>query len=204
MRIGDLLLPLRNRWDRLPERDRRMLLLLGVTFVVCAVGLTTYVISGRLSALQEENSDMRQALRDLESGRDAYQQTRAKNAQLEVRLARGAVQLQGYLEAAAKEADVEIAETTERQPAAAGKAYIERAVDLRLPKVTLEQLAKFMQRIETGPNLVVVTALNVRTRDDRHTDLEVDLTVSTFEHASDQKPGHKKDIKDSKEKENKG
>ena len=111
----------------------------------------------------------------------------------------GGVQLQGLLEAAAKEAGVEIAEQTERPANPLGKKYIERAVDLRLRKVQLEDLTKFLRKVETGPNLVVVTALNIRSRDDKHMDLEVEMAVSTYEHAPPEKPGHKG--KDTKEKE---
>lgn len=195
MSFADRLAPLRNRWEKFSERERRMLTLLGGTFVVCLVGLTTYFVSEKLSSLQAENMAMRQALRDLEAGRDTYQRARAKTAQLEVRMARGGVQLQGFLETAAKESGVEIAETVERQPTPAGKNYTERAVDLRLRRVAIEPLTKFLRRIETGPNLVVVTGLNIRTTDDKHQDLEVELTVSTFEHATEQKTGHKKENK---------
>jgi hypothetical protein len=40
---------------------------------------------------------------------------------------------------------------------------------------------------------VVVTSLSVRTRDDKHQDLDVEMTVSTYEHAQPKdKPGAKK------------
>ena len=70
--------------------------------------------------------------------------------------------------------------------------------------MTLENLAKFLRGVETGPNLVLVTGLNVRTRDDKHEELEVEMTVTTWEKAPDVKKaggttGAAKDGKDAKE-----
>ena len=63
----------------------------------------------------------------------------------------------------------------------AGKKFIERSVDLHLKPMTIDQLTKFMKAIETGKSLVVVTSLGVRTRDDKHQQLDVDMSVSTYE-----------------------
>ncbi|HEX2570244.1 MAG TPA: type II secretion system protein GspM [Polyangia bacterium] len=189
---------LRARWERLTERERRLLLAFFSTLIVLVVGATILVINNGLTTLESENDEIRQALRDIDGGREAYQRAKAKTASIEVRMGSGNVQLQGFLEQGAKEAGVEISETTERQPVPVGKKYLERAVDLRLRKVTVEQLAKFLRYIETGPNLVVVTSLNVRTRDDRHEDLEVEMAVATYEHAPADRPGRKKDNKEEK------
>ncbi len=191
MALADKVTDLRGRWDRLSDRERTMVSALGMGLLALLIVVIGFSIAGSLSDLEDANNDMRQALRDIAEHRDSFQRAKAKTAQLEVRIGHGGVQLQGYLEQAAKDAGVEIAETVERQPAPVGKKYMERAVDLRLRKVGLESLARFLRRIETGPNLVAVTALNVRTRDDKHEDLEVEMTVSTYEHAVD-KPGAKK------------
>jgi type II secretory pathway component PulM len=190
-----LVTDLRDRWARLSDRERGLLYGLGAAFLVIIVLGIGFSIAQGLSDLEESNDAMRQALKDIDTHRDEYQRAKAKTAQVEVRMGHGGVQLQGFLESASKEAGVEIAETVERQPQALGKKYVERAVDLRLRKVGIEPLAKFLRKIETGPNLVVVTSLNVRSRDDKHEDLEVELTVSTYEHASEAKPGHKKEGK---------
>jgi len=85
------------------------------------------------------------------------------------------------VENAAKEAGVEISDSSDRPAAAAGKKFIERSVDLHLKPATLDQITKFMKAIETGRSLVVVKELSVRTRDDKHQQLDVDMVVSTFE-----------------------
>lgn len=198
MALVDKLNDLRARWERLSDRERVMVGGLGVAFVVTLLVGTAWSIASGLSDLEEENLAMRQALKDIDQHRDAYQRAKAKTAQLEVRMGRGGIQLQGFLESSAKEAGVEIAETNERPPQPVGKKYVERTVDLRLRKVQLDDLAMFLRKVETGPNLVVVSSLNVRSRDDKHLDLEVEMSVSTYEHAPEPKPG-KKDSKDAKE-----
>jgi type II secretory pathway component PulM len=184
---------LRARWDRQTDREKRMVMLLGVMAVLVGALLGGFIVNNEISSLESENEAMRQALRDIDTKRDGYQRAKAKTAQLEVRMGRGGAQLDGFLEQAAKEAGVQIDETNPRPPAPAGSQYVERSVDLRLRKVALEPLAKFLRHIETGPNLVVVTQLNVRTRDDKHEELEVEMTVSTYEHATDK--GKKKEQK---------
>ncbi len=174
---------LRDRFERLSQRERTMVTALGVTFGVMIALIVGYFITDGLSSLEQRNNDMRQALRDIDTRRDAYIKARAKSEQIDHKIGTTPVQLQGYLEAAAKETGVEIPESNEKPPQPAGKLYVERSVDLRLKSVRIEQLGAFLKRIETGQNLVLVTALSVRTRDDKHQELDVEMTVSTYEHA---------------------
>jgi type II secretory pathway component PulM len=181
MALNDRMQALRDKWERLSQRERTMVGALGVTFVVLVTVIVGFLISDGLSSMDERNTAMRQALRDLDTQRDAYLRNKAKASQMETRLGSQPIQLPGYLEAAAKEAGVEIPDQVERPPAAAGKKFIEHTVDLRLKAVTIDQLNKFMKAIETGKSLVVVTGLSVRTRDDKHQQLDVEMAVSTYE-----------------------
>ena len=57
------------------------------------------------------------------------------------------------------------------------------------PERALEPLAKFMRRLEQNAgNLVMVTQLSIRARDDKHVDFDVDMTVSTYERAAKKPP----------------
>lgn len=194
MIITDKLNALRDWFERLSQRERTMVSALGVTFVLMVTLIVGFVITDGLSSLGERNADMRQALRDIETQREAYLKLKAKSSQLETRLGHTPIQLGGYLEQAAKESGVEIPESNERAPVAAGK-WTERSVELSLKRVRIDALANFLKRVETGPNLVVVTALMVRTRDDKHQELDVEMTVSTYERGGEKKdkPGAKKD-----------
>jgi type II secretory pathway component PulM len=181
MTFNDRIQTLRDKWERLSQRERTMVGAMGVTFVIMVTLIVGFLITDGLSSMEERNSDMRQALRDLDTQRDKYLVMKAKVAQMETRLGTTPVQLQGYVENAAKEAGVEISDSSDRPAAAAGKKFIERSVDLHLKPATLDQITKFMKAIETGRSLVVVKELSVRTRDDKHQQLDVDMVVSTFE-----------------------
>ena len=185
MTLNERMQALRDRWERLSQRERTMVGALGVTFVIMVTLIVGFLITDGLSTMEEHNADMRQALRDLDTQRDKYIQMRAKTAQMETRLGSQPVQLQGYVESAAKEAGVEISDSTDRPAAAAGKKFIERTVDLHLKPMTIDQLTRFMKAIETGRSLVVVKELSVRTRDDKHEQLDIDMTVSTYERATE-------------------
>jgi hypothetical protein len=68
---------------------------------------------------------------------------------------------------------------------------VEQTVDLQLRKVDLQQLAEFLKRVETGPNLVYVNRLQIRTRFNEHENLDVELSVAGLERAPEQpkRPG---------------
>jgi len=181
MTFNDRMQALRDKWERLSQRERTMVGAMGVTFVLMLTLIVGFLITDGLSSMEERNADMRQALRDLDTQRDSYLRLKAKTAQMETRLGTTPVQLQGYVEQAAKEAGVEISDSSDRPAVSAGKKFIERSVDLHLKPMTIDQLTKFMKAIETGRSLVVVTQLTVRTRDDHHQQLDVDMSVSTYE-----------------------
>jgi general secretion pathway protein M len=192
MTLNERFQALRDWWERLSQRERTLVSAMCVTFVVLMTLGVGYFITDGLETLDQRNSDMRQALRDLDTQRDAYLRMKQKAAQQETRLGQTPVQLQSYLEAAAKEASVELPETQEHQAASSNKAFIERSVDLRLGSVTLEQLTKFLKAVETGRSMVVVTSLEVHTRDDRHQQLDVTMTVTTYERHVDTGKGTSK------------
>ena len=174
----------RDYLDGLSSRERTLLTTLGVTIGLLLVLGFAYTINDRIDTLEENNEAMHSALRDIEKKRVPYLAARALAAQLDSRIGQTPLQLSGFLELISKETGIEIRETNPRTPEAVGKKYIQQSVDLRISKVALEPLLKFMRRLETyQQNLVLVTQLSIRARDDKHQDFEVDMVVSTYENA---------------------
>ncbi len=174
----------RDYLDGLSSRERTLINSLGVALVLMLIVGFAYTIYDRIDTLEENNEAMHSALRDIEKKRVPYLAARAQAAQLDSRIGQTPLQLSGFLEQISKETNLEIRETNPRTPEAIGKKYIHQSVDLRISKVGLEPLLKFMRRLETyQQNLVLVTQLSIRARDDKHQDFEVDMTVSTYENA---------------------
>jgi hypothetical protein len=93
-----------------------------------------------------------------------------------------APQLAADLEAAAKEAGIQIPETADRPDAPAGKRYVEHSLDVKLRKVDLVSLATFLSKVETGKNLVLITRLQIRRSfGGDGNSVDVDLTATAWE-----------------------
>ena len=180
---------LKERWERLTERERLSVGALAAGAVCMLLGVAGFVIWSDMRVLEDENAAIRSALKDIDANRESYIKAKAKASQAESRLSAQGVQMEGLLETAAQQSEVQIAEMTGRQPTTVAKKFTEKAVDVHIRKVTLPQLSNFLKRIETGPYLVLVTEMNVHTLDDKHEDLGVDLKVSTWE----RKPPEKKE-----------
>jgi hypothetical protein len=175
---------MRASWDRLTLRERRMVSTLAGVFGALIVVLLGYFVWSGLGDIADHNEAARQALKDIAQHREDFREARNRMTSLEVRVSRTPVQLSSLLETAANESGVKIDESNDRTPAPRGKKYIEKGVDVKIRHTDLQSLTKFLRKIETGPNLVVVDTLHVRTRlSAEHDQLEVELGIMTFEHA---------------------
>ena len=139
---------------------------------------------------------MRQALRDLDTQRDSYLRAKAKTAQLETRLGHDAGAAAGLPRAGGEGGG---RRDPRDQRAAAGavgqEVHRARASTCGCARSTLEQLAKFLKAHRDRPQPGGGHRADVRTRDDKHEELDVEMTVSTYEHATDVKATKKKESK---------
>lgn len=170
--------------DAIPARQRSLLWGLLATIGVLVVGYGLYAVYDSIGTLEEQNETMHRALDEMSRKRGAYVQAKARERGLETRIGTSPLQLTGFLEQISKEAGLVIEETNPRSPELIGKKYMQQSVDVRITKVGLEPLLKFMRKVETYPaNLVLLTELSLRSRDDKHQEFGVEMTVSTYEHA---------------------
>lgn len=179
-KLGARIDDLKSSLERLSPRERMMLGGLGAAFVVGVVVIVGYIILSGLEEIEENNGAMRIALKDLEQNRECYLAHRRRTAQLEVRMSRTPLELNRFVETAASAVGVSIAESSEIAPVAVDR-YTQRGVEIKLRKVTIEQLAKLIKELENSPHIVQITRLNVNTRWNQHEDLDVEMVVSTFE-----------------------
>jgi type II secretion system (T2SS) protein M len=180
--------------SRMTARERAMLAAFLGSLCACAAAVLIVLIVDGFGTIQDRNVQMRDALLAIASGRDAYLERRQENTSQRAHLP-AAPALQGYLEKAATEAGFSIPESNERPPVPRGKRHVERAVDIKLRDVNLEQLARFLHKIENGPYLVVTSQLSVRPRYGNRDRLDADVAISTFDR-SDNAGGAAKEAKE--------
>ena len=173
-------------WNRMSARERRLISILGSAFVGCAVLLVGYLVFDSMQTLSQDNQDMRDAIDAIAKHRTEFLDAKALAELQAKRIGTEPPQLAADLEAAAKEAGIQIPETADRPDAAAGKRYIEHSLDVKLRKVDLKSLATFLSKVETGKSFILVTRLQIRRSfGGDGTNVDVDLTATTYERLKD-------------------
>jgi type II secretory pathway component PulM len=188
-----------GEWERLAPRERKALAALAIAIVtVLFVGGTYYLFSS-VDELQDDNAAMREALGAIAKHRDEYLEAKARSAAQEARIGNEPPQLIADIEAAAREENVQIAESSERPTSPAGRRYSEHDVDIKIREVDLQSLTKFLRRLETGPRLVFFTRLAIKKRYSETEKLDVEATATAFERAREDKPKKKPGVAEKKE-----
>jgi Tfp pilus assembly protein PilO len=181
--------------ERLSPRERRILsIFLAAVAAVVVVG-GTFLLLDSAATLQENNADTREALAAIAKHRDEYLEAKKRSAEQEARIGTEPPQLISDIENAAREEQVQIAESSERPTSPAGKRYSEHDVDIKIREVDLQSLSKFLRRLETGPRLVFFTRLAIKKRYSENDKLDVEATATAFERLKEtkKKPADKKE-----------
>jgi hypothetical protein len=176
---------LSSEWNRMAPRERRLVAGLIGAVVAFAVLVAGFLFVESLRDISDENEAVRTALADIAKHRDEYLEAKERMIQQEVRIGNEPPQLTADLEAASREINIPIPESTEEPPVDVGKHYREHKVDLKLRQVDLQELSKFLNKIETGRRLIIVSRLDIRRRFSEGQKLDVELTATGYERLKD-------------------
>jgi general secretion pathway protein M len=172
---------LRERLERLEERERR---LLGVALAIVIVGvilLPPVTLFAFVQSKKGEVEDVRAAIQAIVDEEAALEHARAEKVAITQRYSRAAPQLQAFLAGLASEAGVEIPESQDRQVVPRGKKFDERSTKISLRKVGMLKLVKFLERIELSGHPIRITQFDVRKRGSEPDSYDVDMVVSAFD-----------------------
>jgi type II secretory pathway component PulM len=177
----------RSEWERLAPRERRLVTWLAAAVVVIGVALSAWMTFSSIGDLEEGNATIRDALSEIAKHHDEYLEAKTRNAIQEQRIGSEPPQLVRDLEEAARGENVQIAESSERPAAPAGRRYVQHDLDVRLREVDLQSLTKFMRRVETGPRLIMFTRVSLKHRYSETDKLDAELTATAFEKVKEDK-----------------
>ena len=168
---------LRDRWEHMAPRERRLMALLGVTGVITVFAFIGMIIGDGLDSIEGKNQERRDAL-------DALEVHRARAAEPsqapKIEIHDEALDLPVYLSTIAGELQISIPGYSP-QPTVTRGAFDEISTSIDLREVTLDQLSQFLERVETSDRTVVVTALHIeRSFRDQDKLRKASMTVTTY------------------------
>jgi len=176
---------LRERLDRLEDRERRLLGVFALIVAILFVLLLPVGVTALLHGSRSENEGLREAIKQIESSRVAVERNRVLRKALMDKYANPAPPLTSFLAAVAKMVQLDIPETQDRQPTPHGKKYEEKSTKITLRKLGMLKIAKFMEQIEQSGYPVSISQLTIRKRGVEPDSYDVDMTVSAYERKPD-------------------
>ena len=176
---------LRERFEKLEPRERRLLTILGsILGVALLLALPIYVVKS-VSDKRSENEQLRALVDSIYDARASIAERKAKHDALLARYGKPAPALAGFIEEASRANNIAAAESQDRPDAPHGKRYNERMTVVKMHKVGMLPLAKMLEKIEQSGYAVVVSKLNIKPRAGEADSYEVELGVSAFDRKPD-------------------
>ncbi|MCA9546360.1 MAG: type II secretion system protein M [Myxococcales bacterium] len=184
-----------DAFDRLSTREKLMVGGLGTAVLITAVVLVWLLVGKKLQTLEQRNENMRTTLADVQMQKDEYLRAKARLDAWKKRLDDNDLKLVKVMEDEAGKLGFEIEDFKEnkrvltenyrRRKKRNGtkdlKDLVERSQTVTIRRVSLEQLATFLSRLEGRREPVKVTQLNVAAQSsDRQVLREVRMTVATY------------------------
>lgn len=168
----------RDFWDRISPRERVMVLALGLAApIILALWLGLNIADG-LAAKEKSNQQMRKALLVLADLKARGLDTGPKNNVVET-MGTEPLSLDSYLDDAAKKAGFTLKGTTPRPPAPKN-GFVTTTVQCSVKELPIDQLRKFLQEIEQGSPVVMITKLEIKRNFREKEKLDATLEVSTY------------------------
>ncbi|MDC0740236.1 hypothetical protein [Polyangium mundeleinium] len=181
-----------ERLEKLEPRERKLLgVLVGIMAALLVLAMPIYAWSA-VSSSRTENDEIRALIDEVYKARLSVAERKAKQDALLARYGRPAPALAGFIEDAAKQNGITIADAQDKPEVPHGKKYSERLTVVKMHKVGMLALVKTIERIEQSGHAVAVTRLNIRPRAGEPDSYEVELGVSAY----DRKPDAKEKDKD--------
>lgn len=168
----------RDFWDRISPRERALVLLGAVAAPLVLMIWLGLSINDGLTERELKNDRLRKALRVIPELKARGPQQPGDD--LIATMPTEPLPLETYLTGAAQTAGFVLKGTTPRSPVARN-GFLTSSVSLTVSDLTIEQLKKFLQDIESKSKYVAITRIELTRKDYKGKDkLDASLEVSTY------------------------
>jgi len=183
--IGGASSRLVSSFQRLSERERRLVALTSVVAIVFFVGGGSWAASNARDAKERRVKAKQEQLDQILALRERYQEAEANEKRASARVKSNTTSLFSLLQKAAGELGLQLNDLNERKVPVKDTELVEVSVDVNLKEVSIDKLNAFLEKIEgkRRDGVVKVQKLKVKTRFDQPDMLEVSMTVATWKPA---------------------
>ncbi len=168
---------LRDKWESISPRERRLVVLLGVSFVLVMVIYVSLQIRDGMQAIETRNANAQKALNNLTSFKAKAKSVNADDpAKL---IGPEAVKLESYIFTAGNKAEITVPGVNARSPSPKG-AFTVHAATVEVRELSLTQIKNFLEAIESENKTVIVSSLQIRRNFRDKEKLDLNLEVVTW------------------------
>ena len=169
--------------DRLTPRERTYIMVLVLVFFLMGMLVLLYLRDNALRSIERDITATRLALDTVHTRGAVYKERLEEKKEREAKISDQALLFSTLVEEAATVAETVQVSNEEEIPALElGTGLIKRSFKFQLRSVTLEDLVKFLTKVESKPGHIVVTeGLLIRSPSNAEDRLNVDVTIATWE-----------------------
>lgn len=187
--------PMGGFWSRLTPRERTYILVLVLVFFMMGTLVLLYMRDKALRETEGEITDLRAALDQVYTKGAVYKERLEQKKEREAKISDESLFFSTLLEEASSVAENIQANNQEELSAQdLGGGLIKRSYKFNLRSVTLEDLVKFLTKIESKAGHIIITeSLLIRSPSNSEDRLNADVTISTWERRSEKGEGEGED-----------
>ena len=170
---------LRDYWEKLSDRERRMLSIMGGSVLLLVVFAVVWTTSSAVAEVKEERDGIRSVLADIERASELLAKRQAERQAIEARYQVKAPPLAAYVESKAKEQGLEVRQVSE-DPEKSVNGYRRQSVRAALTGVSLRPFMHLLVAIEQEPSPIAIERIVIEhyAPGDSY---KVDVGVSAFD-----------------------
>jgi len=150
----------RESWEKLSDRERRMLSIMGSVAALLLVFVAVWTSSSAVASVEEERDEIRKVLTDISRSGEVLAKRDAERLAVEARFKNSPPPLAAFLESKAKAETLEVRQVVE-QPAKEVNGYRRQNVRLHFTGVSLRPVMRFLASIEEEQMPIAVERVSI-------------------------------------------
>jgi type II secretory pathway component PulM len=152
---------IREAWEKLSDRERRLLGLSGGVFVLMIVFVAVYTTSSAVAEVEEERDEIRRVLTDIELAGETLEKRMAERKAVEARFQTKMPALAAFVEGKARGEGLEVRQVVE-EPQKDINGYRRHGVRVSFSGVSLRPVMRLLATIADEPAPIAVDDISIQ------------------------------------------